>query len=210
MDVLILFLQVDKGTAGLNGTDGETTTQGNIDQIWTIMNNLDWPVLLFKVMWKTILHRHPLYVNPPIFSNWVFPTGLDGLSERCAQYKKDGCDFAKWRCVLKISDGCPSALAIAENANVLARYASICQQVCVCVCMEEEELILLSVICLWRTHPNVTVCTPSEWPGAHCGARDSARRRPWPEALPVCLRKGRTIISGLVFQITRSPAVKYI
>ncbi|MDR9866144.1 class I fructose-bisphosphate aldolase, partial [Pseudomonas baetica] len=54
--------------------------------------------------------------------------GLDGLSERCAQYKKDGCDFAKWRCVLKISNGCPSALAIAENANVLARYASICQQ----------------------------------------------------------------------------------
>uniref|UniRef100_A0A2K5RC13 Fructose-bisphosphate aldolase n=1 Tax=Cebus imitator TaxID=2715852 RepID=A0A2K5RC13_CEBIM len=24
--------------------------------------------------------------------------GLDGLSERCAQYKKDGADFAKWRC----------------------------------------------------------------------------------------------------------------
>uniref|UniRef100_A0A3B4AZA4 Fructose-bisphosphate aldolase n=1 Tax=Periophthalmus magnuspinnatus TaxID=409849 RepID=A0A3B4AZA4_9GOBI len=54
--------------------------------------------------------------------------GLDGLSERCAQYKKDGCDFAKWRCVLKISDGCPSGLAVTENANVLARYASICQQ----------------------------------------------------------------------------------
>lgn len=65
--------------------------------------------------------------NPPITS--LFSAGLDGLSERCAQYKKDGCDFAKWRCVLKISDGCPSALAIAENANVLARYASICQQV---------------------------------------------------------------------------------
>lgn len=58
--------------------------------------------------------------------------GLDGLSERCAQYKKDGADFAKWRCVLKISDNTPSALAIMENANVLARYASICQQVCVC------------------------------------------------------------------------------
>jgi len=78
---IVVGIKVDKGTAGLNGTDGETTTQG-----------------------------------------------LDGLSERCAQYKKDGCDFAKWRCVLKISDGCPSALAIAENANVLARYASICQQ----------------------------------------------------------------------------------
>lgn len=59
----------------------------------------------------------------------LFLIGLDGLSERCAQYKKDGCDFAKWRCVLKISNSCPSALAIAENANVLARYASICQQV---------------------------------------------------------------------------------
>uniref|UniRef100_A0A8C2TLZ0 Fructose-bisphosphate aldolase n=1 Tax=Coturnix japonica TaxID=93934 RepID=A0A8C2TLZ0_COTJA len=54
--------------------------------------------------------------------------GLDGLMERCAQYKKDGADFAKWRCVLKISDNTPSALAIMENANVLARYASICQQ----------------------------------------------------------------------------------
>ncbi|KAK7800180.1 hypothetical protein U0070_024448 [Myodes glareolus] len=54
--------------------------------------------------------------------------GLDGLSERCAQYKKDGADFAKWRCVLKIGEHTPSALAIMENANVLASYASICQQ----------------------------------------------------------------------------------
>ena len=57
------------------------------------------------------------------------PAGLDGLSERCAQYKKDGADFAKWRCVLKISDTNPSKLALEENANVLARYSSICQQV---------------------------------------------------------------------------------
>jgi len=54
--------------------------------------------------------------------------GLDGLSERCAQYKKDGCDFAKWRCVLKISAHTPSLQSMIENANVLARYASICQQ----------------------------------------------------------------------------------
>ncbi|XP_064618995.1 fructose-bisphosphate aldolase A-like [Lineus longissimus] len=53
--------------------------------------------------------------------------GLDGLSERCAQYKKDGAQFAKWRCVLKISQHTPSSLAMIENANVLARYASICQ-----------------------------------------------------------------------------------
>uniref|UniRef100_UPI00358E6370 fructose-bisphosphate aldolase, muscle type-like isoform X1 n=2 Tax=Myxine glutinosa TaxID=7769 RepID=UPI00358E6370 len=54
--------------------------------------------------------------------------GLDGLSERCAQYKKDGADFAKWRCVLKIGHNMPSHLSIIENANVLARYATICQQ----------------------------------------------------------------------------------
>ena len=55
--------------------------------------------------------------------------GLDGLAERCAQYKKDGADFAKWRCVLKISGHTPSHLSLLENANVLARYAMICQQV---------------------------------------------------------------------------------
>ena len=54
--------------------------------------------------------------------------GLDGLAERCAQYKKDGCHFAKWRCVLKIGSHTPSYQAMVENANVLARYASICQQ----------------------------------------------------------------------------------
>lgn len=54
--------------------------------------------------------------------------GLDGLSERCAQYKKDGAQFAKWRCVLKIASHNPSYQAMLENANVLARYASICQQ----------------------------------------------------------------------------------
>lgn len=53
--------------------------------------------------------------------------GLDGLGERCAQYKKDGCQFAKWRCVLKIGPNNPSELAMKENANVLARYATICQ-----------------------------------------------------------------------------------
>jgi len=53
--------------------------------------------------------------------------GLDDLGKRCAQYKKDGCQFAKWRSVLKIGKNTPSYQAILENANVLARYASICQ-----------------------------------------------------------------------------------
>lgn len=53
--------------------------------------------------------------------------GLDDLDKRCAQYKKDGCQFAKWRSVLKIGRNTPSYQAILENANVLARYAAICQ-----------------------------------------------------------------------------------
>lgn len=53
--------------------------------------------------------------------------GLDGLSARCAEYYKMGCRFAKWRAVIKIADGCPSAVAIKETAHSLARYGQICQ-----------------------------------------------------------------------------------
>ncbi|KAM3654149.1 fructose-bisphosphate aldolase A-like [Ammospiza maritima maritima] len=60
--------------------------------------------------------------------------GLNGLMERCAQYKKDGADFAKWRCVLKITAHTPTHLAVMENADVLACYASICQQANSLVC----------------------------------------------------------------------------
>ncbi|XP_059728776.1 fructose-bisphosphate aldolase A isoform X11 [Haemorhous mexicanus] len=66
--------------------------------------------------------------------------GLDGLMERCAQYKKDGADFAKWRCVLKITPHTPTRLAVMENANVLARYASICQQNGIVPIVEPEIL----------------------------------------------------------------------
>lgn len=55
-------------------------------------------------------------------------TGLDGLGARCAEYYKAGARFAKWRAVLKIGNGCPSELAIHENAYGLARYAAICQE----------------------------------------------------------------------------------
>jgi len=53
--------------------------------------------------------------------------GLDELAQRCKEYYEKGARFAKWRCVLKINSHNPSTLAMVENANVLARYASICQ-----------------------------------------------------------------------------------
>ena len=66
--------------------------------------------------------------------------GLDGLAERCKQYYDGGARFAKWRCVLKIGNGRPSQLSILENANVLARYASICQMNGLCPIVEPEIL----------------------------------------------------------------------
>ena len=50
--------------------------------------------------------------------------GMDDLGDRCAKYKKDGCQFAKWRNVYSIGAGTPSPLAIMENANILARLDS--------------------------------------------------------------------------------------
>lgn len=67
-------------------------------------------------------------------------SGLDDLAQRCAQYKKDGCHFAKWRCVLKIGRNTPSYQAIQENATVLARYASICQSQRIVPIVEPEVL----------------------------------------------------------------------
>jgi fructose-bisphosphate aldolase class I len=55
-------------------------------------------------------------------------TGLKGLADRAGQAHGRGARFAKWRSVLRISpDGCPSELAVRENAWGLARYARTVQ-----------------------------------------------------------------------------------
>ncbi|KAI3380966.1 hypothetical protein SNEBB_010339 [Seison nebaliae] len=68
--------------------------------------------------------------------------GLDDLLKRCSEYYELGARFAKWRCVLKIGKNgeCPSELAMYENANVLARYASTCQQAGIVPIVEPEVL----------------------------------------------------------------------
>lgn len=66
--------------------------------------------------------------------------GLDNLAKRAEEFKKGGCDFAKWRCVLHIGKHVPSHVALLENANVLARYASICQQAGLVPIVEPEVL----------------------------------------------------------------------
>lgn len=66
--------------------------------------------------------------------------GLDDLDKRCKQYKADGCQFAKWRSVINIGTNTPSYQGIMENANVLARYASICQAAGLVPIVEPEVL----------------------------------------------------------------------
>ncbi|OGT45031.1 MAG: fructose-bisphosphate aldolase [Gammaproteobacteria bacterium RIFCSPHIGHO2_12_FULL_41_20] len=67
--------------------------------------------------------------------------GLDGLPERLAEYKEKGARFAKWRAVYAIGTHTPSKLAILTNAEVLARYAAICQQQGIVPIVEPEVLI---------------------------------------------------------------------
>jgi fructose-bisphosphate aldolase class I len=67
--------------------------------------------------------------------------GLDGLPERLAEYKSKGARFAKWRAVYTIGKDTPSKLAIKTNAEVLARYAAICQEAGIVPIVEPEVLI---------------------------------------------------------------------
>lgn len=67
--------------------------------------------------------------------------GLDGLSERLLAYKKQGARFAKWRNVFDINEGAPTMTAVKAGAEVLARYAAICQSVGIVPIVEPEVLM---------------------------------------------------------------------
>jgi fructose-bisphosphate aldolase class I len=67
--------------------------------------------------------------------------GLDGLRERLAGYYEAGARFAKWRAVIDIGSGIPSAYAIDTNAEALARYAALCQEASIVPIVEPEVLM---------------------------------------------------------------------
>jgi len=67
--------------------------------------------------------------------------GLQGLPERLAGYKALGARFAKWRAVIAIGDNFPSTRAIEVNADGLARYAAICQELGIVPIVEPEVLM---------------------------------------------------------------------
>jgi len=67
--------------------------------------------------------------------------GLDGLRDRLKEYFQMGARFAKWRAVIAIGDGIPSRGCIEANAQALARYAALCQEVGLVPVVEPEVLM---------------------------------------------------------------------
>lgn len=67
--------------------------------------------------------------------------GLDGLADRLSGYKAQGARFAKWREVYPITGSNPTALGIRANAEMLARYAAVCQELGIVPIVEPEVLM---------------------------------------------------------------------
>ena len=67
--------------------------------------------------------------------------GLDGLRERFQDYRELGAQFAKWRAVIKIGPGIPTAYCIDTNAQAMARYAALTQEAGLVPIVEPEVLM---------------------------------------------------------------------
>src|ERR1700722_14026809 len=77
----------------------------------------------------------------PFCPNEVITEGLDGLRERLVEYRGLGAKFAKWRAVIDIGAGIPTATCIHANAHALARYAALCQDEGIVPIVEPEVLM---------------------------------------------------------------------
>ncbi len=75
------------------------------------------------------------------FPGETITEGLDGLRERLLEYRKLGARFAKWRAVIDIGEGIPTAFAVRANAHALARYAALCQEQEIVPIVEPEVLM---------------------------------------------------------------------
>lgn len=67
--------------------------------------------------------------------------GLDGLADRLRTYREQGARFAKWREVYEIGNNYPTQHGIEANAEMLARYAAVCQEEGLVPIVEPEVLM---------------------------------------------------------------------
>jgi fructose-bisphosphate aldolase class I len=75
------------------------------------------------------------------FADEVVTEGLDGLRDRLADYAAMGARFAKWRAVISIGHGRPTAGCLDANAHALARYAALAQEAGLVPIVEPEVLM---------------------------------------------------------------------
>ncbi len=71
----------------------------------------------------------------------VITQGLDGLSERLAEYAQMGAKFTKWRAVIKIWPNIPTDECMAQNAQIMAQYAKLVQAAGLVPIVEPEVLM---------------------------------------------------------------------
>ncbi len=71
----------------------------------------------------------------------VVTEGLDRLRDRFEEYAALGARFAKWRAVIRIGDGRPTATCLEANAHALARYAALSQEAGLTPIVEPEVLM---------------------------------------------------------------------
>ena len=77
----------------------------------------------------------------PNCPNELITIGLDKLADRLPKYYEQGARFAKWRAVIDIGAGIPTATAIRTNTHALARYAALCQTAQIVPIVEPEVLM---------------------------------------------------------------------
>lgn len=77
----------------------------------------------------------------PNFPNEKVAEGLDGLRDRLMEYRQMGARFAKFRSTIQIGEGIPTDTCIEANAEVLARYAALCQEQDIVPVVEPEVLL---------------------------------------------------------------------
>jgi len=80
-------------------------------------------------------------VDMPFFPGEKVTEGLDGLRERLVEYYQMGARFAKWRAVICIDKNIPTTICIKTNADLLARYAALCQEAGLVPIVEPEVLM---------------------------------------------------------------------
>jgi fructose-bisphosphate aldolase, class I len=80
-------------------------------------------------------------ISLPNFAGEMITQGLDGLRERFAEYRELGARFTKWRAVIAIGEGLPTATCIEANARALALFAALSQEADLVPIVEPEVLM---------------------------------------------------------------------